>query len=248
MISRVVALGASNLTRGLPTVVSALRAAAGPDAEIVGALGLGRSYGMESRVIVRTLPGILDCGLWAALAERPRRPTRALVTDVGNDILYGAPARAILEWVAEAVRRLRRFTEDLVLTGLPLDPIRRLSRAKFLACRSLFYPPCRLGHAQVMEAAEEIAAGLVRLARDNRARFVEMRPAWYGYDPIHVRPARWRDAWTEILGVERAPRPRLSETLRLHALAPERQRLFGRERTRPQNGAALPAGGRVWLY
>ena len=248
MTSRVIALGASNLTRGLPTLVSAVRAAAGPEAEVLGALGLGRSYGMKSRVLVRTLPGILDCGLWSALAERPPRPTRALVTDGGNDLLYGAPARAIVEWVAEAVRRLRRFTTDLVMTGLPLEPIRRLSRAKFLACRSLFYPPCRLGQAQVMEAAEEIAAGLARLARENGARFVEMRPAWYGFDPIHVRPARWREAWTEILGLERAPRPRLAESLRLLALAPERQWLLGRERTRRQDGVALPGGGRVWLY
>ena len=82
---RVVALGASNLTRGFPILVSAARASAGPDVEVFAALGLGRSYGMESRVLARTLPGILDSGLWAALAGLPPLPTRAVVTDVGND-------------------------------------------------------------------------------------------------------------------------------------------------------------------
>ena len=106
--ARVVALGASNLTRGLPIVVSAARAGGGPDVEVLAALGLGRSYGMESRVLARTLPGILDSGLWKALAQRPRVPTRELVTDVGNDIVCGASPPRILQWVEESLVRLRR--------------------------------------------------------------------------------------------------------------------------------------------
>ena len=46
-IRRVVALGASNLTRGLHTVVSTARTEWGPDVEVLGALGHGRSYGGE---------------------------------------------------------------------------------------------------------------------------------------------------------------------------------------------------------
>jgi hypothetical protein len=90
-IARVVALGASNLTRGFHEVVSASRAAWGPDVQILAALGHGRSYGARSRLLTRRLPGILDSGLWPALEAMPAVPTRALVTDVGNDILYGYP-------------------------------------------------------------------------------------------------------------------------------------------------------------
>src|SRR5687768_14330413 len=117
---RLVALGASNLTRGFPVVVATARSAFGPGVEILAAHGLGRSYGMESRVLARTLPAILDCGLWAALDARPRTPTRALVTDVGNDILYGASADQILRWVATAVERLSQAGAEIVLTGLPM--------------------------------------------------------------------------------------------------------------------------------
>ena len=38
------------------------------------------------------------------------------------------------------------------------------------------------------------------------------------------------------------------EAARLLALPPERQRLFGVERVRPQRGLRLAAGGRIWLY
>jgi hypothetical protein len=247
--TRVIALGASNLTRGFPILVSAARASGGPEVELLAALGLGRSYGMESRVLARTLPGILDSGLWKALAERPPLPTRALVTDVGNDILYGAPPERILDWVEQAVGRLSVFTDDIVVAGLPLDSIRRLSPAKFLAFRTILFPRARLTLTQAIDAAERIAEGLRVMAQDRGARFVTLRPEWYGFDPVHIRPGRWAVAWREILGADESGRaPTLSETLRLHAVFPERQWLFGLERVRPQRGVRLAAGGEIRLY
>ena len=95
-IGRVVALGASNLTRGFQTVVATSRAEWGPNVEVLAALGHGRSYGVPSRLVVRTLPGILESGLWHGLESRPEVATRGLVTDVGNDILYGSSAEQTL--------------------------------------------------------------------------------------------------------------------------------------------------------
>src|SRR5687768_11679526 len=244
---RIVALGASNLTRGFPTVVAASRSAFGPDVEIFGALGLGRSYGMESRVLARTLPGILACGLWSALSARPPATTRALITDVGNDIVYGASPEQILEWVETALRRLSAVTGDIVVTGLPLDSIRCLSPARFIAFRTLFFPRCRLPFAEVSVAVERVHDGLAGLAVRYGARFVAHRPEWYGFDPVHIRPGRWSSAWEEILGAGVA-RAGAMETLRIHTLRPERQRLFGIELVRPQPGAHLAGGGRLWLF
>jgi hypothetical protein len=108
-VARVVALGPSNLTCGLQPIVSIARTAWGADVELLAALGLGRSYGACSRALVRTLPGILESGLWKKLESLTAVPTLDLVTDVGNDILYGSSAEWILAWVEEAVRRLPLF-------------------------------------------------------------------------------------------------------------------------------------------
>jgi hypothetical protein len=163
-IGRVVALGASNLTRGFRTIVSTARASWGPDVEVMAALGHGRSYGVQSRFVVRTLPGILECGLWRELESRPRVPTRGLVTDVGNDIVYGFSAEQILEWIAEAIGRLRRVTPDIVVTDLPLAAIRGVSEAKFRLIRSILFPGCRLPLARIQETAERVDAGLAQLS------------------------------------------------------------------------------------
>jgi len=250
-IGRVVALGASNLTRGFQTVVSTARAAWGPRVEILAALGHGRSYGARSQLVVRTLPGILDSGLWHELAARPHVTTRALVTDVGNDILYGFSPEQTLAWVAEALRRLGRVTNDIVVTDLPLASIRRLSRLKFLAFRSILVPSCRLSLAQVLERAERVNAGLAELASAHGLRLFHLDPAWYGFDPIHVRPSLWRHAWQQILDADSqagASDVSMAESLRLYLMRPERRWMFGLEQFTPQSGIALPSGGHVWLY
>jgi hypothetical protein len=250
-LARVIALGASNLTRGFPALVATARQLGGPEVEVLVALGLGRSYGARSRVLARSLPGILHSGLWSRLESLPAVRTRALITDVGNDILYGSPPGEVLAWVEECVSRLQRHTTDVVLTGLPLASLGALSPARFVFFRTLFFPPCRLRLPEVLERAETVARGLESLAAARGLRFLPLRPEWYGFDPVHLRPRSWRAAWQEILCGEtlpKAPRAGWREMARLYALFPERQWLLGVEQLTPQRGVTLPWGGRVWLY
>lgn len=249
---RLVALGASNLTLGFPTVVSAARHRWGAEVEVLAALGHGRSYGAPSRVLFRRLPGILESGLWRHLDGLPAVPTRALVTDVGNDILYGRSASQTLAWVEECIDRLQRFTSDIVLTDLPIACIRPLSRARFLFFRSIFVPECRLSLSHVLEACEELVQGLGRLAARRAVRLLRLQPEWYGLDPIHIRRRHWPRAWHTILGEDGnglatdgiSP----AEALRLHTLFPERQWVLGFEHLTAQAGLRLKRGGSVWLY
>lgn len=252
MPDRIVALGASNLVRGLPSVVAAARATWGPSVEVLAALGHGRSYGGRSTFLGRALPGILECGIWQEMERLPPASTRALITDVGNDILYGHSATRILEWVAETADRLLRFTRDIVLTDLPLASIGRLSNSKYLAVRSLLFPGCRIPLAQARETAARIVEGLPALAAARGLRLQHLREQWYGFDPIHMRSSQWQAAWLEILaGGDARPavgRTTRREWVRLYRMRPERRRLFGREQFTPQLGAVLPAGGILRLY
>ena len=248
---RIVMLGASNLTRGFPTVVSTASAAWGPDVQVLAAHGYGRSYGAPSRVLVRTLPGILESGLWLALDSLPEAPTRAYIGDVGNDVLYGYPAEQILAWVEEVVARLQRHGADVTLTDLPVASVHGLSNVRFLVFRSLFFPFCRIPLVRVREAAEAVSAGLAKLAASRNLRFFRLQAAWYGLDPIHIRRSLARTAWQAILGTGVLPSEGdvpISEQLQLFFLRPERRWLLGIEQRTPQGGVRLPSGGRIWLY
>ena len=250
-IARVIALGASNLTRGFHTIVSAARSAWGSEIQVIAALGHGRSYGASSRVAFRTLPGIIQSGLWRTLESLPQMPTRALVTDVGNDILYGYPAEQILEWIDQVLFRLQRTTSDIILAGLPLASMQRLSQARFLIFRSILFPYCRLSLNEVLVMAERMDDGLAQLASARGLKYFKLNPSWYGIDPIHIRPSLWRPAWQEILHVDPGKKEEsgcVLEGIRLYLMAPERRRLFGIEQFAPQPGVMLPKGGRIWLY
>ena len=96
---RVILLGASNLTRSFPTVVATVRQTWPAPVEIMAAMGHGRSYGQDSSVLGKKISGIFPCALWQDLQNRPSLPTAALVTDIGNDMLYGVSPDQMLDWV-----------------------------------------------------------------------------------------------------------------------------------------------------
>ena len=250
-VARVVALGASNLTRGFHSVVEAARSVWGPEIEILAALGHGRSYGAPSQFIIRTLPGILKSGLWNELERLPQKPTRGLITDVGNDILYGFSVERTLGWVEETLIRLKQLTDDIVLTDLPLASVRSMSNGKFVAFRTALVPSCRLPLAHVIERAEQVNEGLAVLANIYGVRFFHLDPAWYGFDPIHIKPSLWRPAWQQILGAQtktETGKGSAVEGIKLYFMRPERRWLFGKEQITPQSGTVLRSGGKVWLY
>src|ERR1700741_1738016 len=96
---RVILLGASNLTRSFPTVVATVRQTWDEPIEIMAAMGHGRSYGQDSRVLGRKISGIFPCALWQDLQNRAAMPTTALLTDIGNDLMFGATHDRLQNWI-----------------------------------------------------------------------------------------------------------------------------------------------------
>jgi hypothetical protein len=251
-MKRVVALGASNLARGIATIAKLTCAAWGPETQLLAALGYGRSYGSYSKVGFRALPSILKSGLWSTLASMPPVRTKVLVTDVGNDILYGFPVVTILGWVAEAINRFGRITRDITLTSLPLESIRQLSDFKYSVIRAALFPGCKMPLENIIESVGELNTGLEELAAKCNVRLVAPNPLWYGADPIHIRRQFWPLAWSEMLGMKLCPAYHKSnfvlDRIKLSFMAPEQRWLFGVEQFTPQSGHLLSSGARLWLF
>lgn len=252
---RFILLGASNLARGLSSVVAAACGAWGYPLDILAAIGHGRSYGSPSRVLGRRLPGILPCGLWQALAEREPAASQALVTDIGNDIFYGVPVARIAGWVGECIDRLQVARAEVIITGLPICNLDRVSPAHYAAIRSLVFPSCRLTLDGVKDCARELNGLVAELAQTRGATFVEPTAAWYGFDPLHIRWSRQTTAWNAILsarhdGASVAPSdPIVSPRwINLLLLAPEQRWLLGIEQRRAQPCAWLAGGSALSLF
>ena len=220
-----VIIGASNVTLSLPVIWAGLSKSPSPPQRLLVAAGHGRSFALPNTVMGRMLPSILECGLWDALenlAER-RKPsgpgalmgdgpdglrrsansdestTQALITDVGNDILYGASVDQIADWVRECVARLQGLGVQPRLTHLPLDSLQSLSRRRFLFFRKLLFPSSTLSYEGAMSAAAELDAAIVELSDASGLERTEPQPHWYGLDPIHIRRRARPEAWQQFL-------------------------------------------------
>jgi hypothetical protein len=205
-------------------------------------------------VLGRSLPGILQCGLWDDLQRRPPLPTAALVTDIGNDILFGAGVDQIAGWVEECLARLRGHCERIVLTELPLARLASVTPRQYRAIRWLLFPGSRVTFADAMQRAREVNACLIALAARYRAVLRAPRIEWYGLDPIHVRRGVWSAAWCEILsatgecGAAQRARGSWRRWWQLRRERPQSRRLLGIAQWREQPACTLRSGSAVSLY
>lgn len=251
---RVVMLGASNVVRGISTAYDTAARCWGHPLDFLAAHGHGRSYGADSYFLGRALPGIRQCGLWSDLAQRPEAETAALLTDVGNDILYGFDVDRIAGWVEECLARLAEVSRRIIVTELPVHHVERLDARRYNLVRTLFFPQCRLEFREAIDRAVRLNERLCELADRYGAVRVRPLPEWYGLDPIHIRLDRLGPAWSHILAAWRdgpppAPsRPSLRRWLLVRRLRPQYRRVLGIEQRQPQPAARLRDGGAISYY
>lgn len=253
-LRRVVILGASNVTLGLSSLVACARVAWGSPLDILAAAGHGRSYGTTSTVLGRSLPAILQCGLWDELASRPPLPTAALLTDIGNDLIYGRDVPVILQWVEACLAKLQPVAERLVVTRLPLASLQRTAPWKLNLLISLIFPSSRIELTSALAQARELDAQLISFAGRFRAYVVQPDVDWYSWDPIHVTRARRGEAWQKYLSCwcdgekNSSPRDSLRQWLTIVRARPQQWRSWGRSRQRQQPCVTFADGTRLSLF
>lgn len=251
-----VVLGASNVARGIGTIVDVAREQLGGPLEVLAAMGHGRSYGLTTSIPFRTLPSILACGLWRALAARPALPTWTLVTDVGNDLIYGCRPEHVTRWLDQAVQRLREQSVRLLLTGLPLTSVQRVGQLRFVAFRSALFPQSTLQLGDAQRYAVDLDAAVQQLAARHGAEYLAPEAQWYGLDPIHIRVLVQRDAWRTIFFAltqkKFSPSQRLHsplrEWLRMMMVRPQQSRVFFRAREVAQPAVVLRDGTSISFF
>ena len=251
---RLVACGASNLARGLARLLAAV--SGDPPVVAFVAAGHGRSYGSASRIWMRRLPSITGCGLWRALDreadEAAVMPTVAVLTDIGNDLLYGFSVEQTAEWVDTCLGRLEARGARCVLTRLPLESVAGVGRLRYRALRTCYVPGCTLSLPELVARAEALDGRLTELASAHKAAVVEQPGNWYGLDAIHPRRRRLDDLWAAVCrawGQEPlAASAGWATWARVGLAAAEVRMLAGSLRLAPQPAVRLPCGGSVSFY
>jgi hypothetical protein len=252
---RVILLGASNLTRSFPTVVATVRQTWSEPVEIMAAMGHGRSYGQDSSVLGKKISGIFPCALWQDLQNRPSLPTAALITDIGNDMLYGISPDQIVDWVDRCLDRLAKVGAATIVTQLPSDSIDRLGERRFQFFRRILFPSSKLTLADARILVREINDRLIAIGQTRKIPVISASASWYGFDPIHVKRSVMRQAWPALLAAWRAMEEPLTITpsslwmaAYLSGLEPCEYSKFGFRRHAAQPNGRLNDGTTISIY
>ena len=201
--SQLVLLGASNLTVCLPHILRILAASPLTRPHVWSVHGLGRSYGQWSTAGIRGLPSIRDASVWTDLGHSGSFPTdgprHSVITDVGNDLVYGVPADTVADWIEDCIQRLHDRGFDVVITQLPLERLHRMTTLQFQATKTLFFPTYRLRWPTLQQEIAKLAERLNETADRFDLPLIDQPETWYGFDPIHIRNSMRLQAWQQIL-------------------------------------------------
>jgi len=234
----VVLLGASNLSLAWPRIMDVLAEKFATPLHVTTAHGMGRSYVCDtSGFAFRRPPGILVSDLWTNLtnAETPQN-TFALITDLGNDLLYGRSVEEIIEGAAECIRRLRSWNPDcqIVITRPPVESVENLGRFRFWISKLVLFPFSNLRLPDVQTATLELDRRVCELARLTHANVVQPSGDWYGLDPIHVKRFWQLEAFRMILGGWAYEDRQLDIPVPRNRPSPAKRWVLGREKAKTQ--------------
>jgi hypothetical protein len=250
-VQTIVIIGASNVTLSLPVIWSTIRRSLPGPFRLVVAAGHGRSFGMASKVLGRTLPSILECGLWESLDKLDDLSSvHAIVTDVGNDLLYGVDATQTMSWVNETVERLSHQSQSILITGLPIDSLNGLSERRFNFFRRVLFPSSTLTFETALIEGVELHAQLLKFG-DSHFSTTTPKAKWYGLDPIHIRRRCRREAWERYLSLclQSQPLRRAGQLADLTVWKGVAEQRWKRSRLlTSQQPALIKNGNELWLF
>lgn len=197
---RVILIGASNVTLSFPLLVSSImRSLPGP-LQVFTAQGHGRSFCNWSHVLHRGLPPITGCGLWEELSRQPvAEETWGLVTDVGNDLIYGIEVDTVFRQVQSVFHLLAQHHTRLTYVRLPVERIMMLTDFHYRVAKKILFPGPTVPWPIISKRVLELDGRMQELAASFEGKILTPRLTWYGVDPIHIRNSQRVSAWREVL-------------------------------------------------
>jgi hypothetical protein len=194
-------LGASNLARANKGFVNYLERCLHPrPIHFLNALGPGRGYCVPGGILNIVYPPIGDCGILDAARIAKSSHVIALVTDIGNDIMYDIPAGQIIDKLDKLFGDLRRLDADILATIIPQFLENEMDAYQFRCLRTVFFPKSRVEMPAATAAVREINRFL-RSEADDRITLITGLEDFYWFDKIHFSPLKMHKAWNKIAQV-----------------------------------------------
>ncbi len=195
-----VLLGASNLARGYSALTRHISKNI-PAGEFLNALGPGRGYCARGGLFNFTYSPIGECRVMESAkvyAERGFRVT-VLLTDIGNDIMYGVPELSLIKSLDTLIKKSLQMNAEVFLTSIHVDVSKDMGKASFKLLKSIFYPNSPVTFDQADSAVKKLNHYLAEKSQQNeRVHLVSGLGAFCGMDKIHYGLFKSHLAWSRV--------------------------------------------------
>ena len=197
-----VLLGASNLSLGWFALARHMKACLHPrPMELMVATGPGRAYRASGGLLNVVYPPIQSSEIFEAARRKSESGYRviALVTDIGNDIMYGVSAEQLIETMRQVFGKLRSIHADVFYTTLPAAFEKGIHPVRFYILRTLLLPSSRVSYDEATAAIIQVNKFL-REAASKESHLIPDLDRFLGFDEIHYGWLRAQHAWSHIAG------------------------------------------------
>jgi hypothetical protein len=214
--------GASNLARSFYGLKLCIKRCIHPrQAIFIHAMGPGRGYLSRGGILNTTYSPIIDCGILESIKKikKPNQQIIALITDIGNDIMYGINPEKITKGLQKILNVLDEVTTNIFITPIPINSQNPIGEFYFHILRCIFFPKSSVKYSQALETIEIINQFI--LHSSNKSTIVINGMEHFGgLDKIHYSFFKSHHAWahianklTEPLGVNASPILQFPEVL-----------------------------------
>ena len=195
-----VLLGASNLARGYSALTRHISRNISA-CEFLNALGPGRGYCARGGLLNFTYSPIGECGVMKSAKVYVERGFRmaVLLTDIGNDIMYGVPESTLIESLDTLIKKSLKMNAEVFMTSIHVDVSKDMGKTSFKLLKSIFYPNSPVTFDQADSAVKKLNHYLVEKSLQNeRVHLVNGLGAFCGLDKIHYGLFKSHLAWSRI--------------------------------------------------
>ena len=205
-------LGASNLARSFYGLKCCITRCVFPrPVSFIHAMGPGRGYIRQGGICNAVYPPILNCNILKAAHKKRKNNQQivALITDIGNDIMYGVSTEEIIGGLKSLFRDLSELEANIFITSIPIDLKKDVGEFYFRILRQVFFRNSLVEYHQASEAVQMVNKFILQSLKKNIIAINGMKQ-FCGIDKIHYSLFKSRSAWSHIAG-------NLTDTLNINA-------------------------------
>ena len=193
-------LGASNLSRGCFALSRHMKECLHPrPVQVLIASGPGRAYYASGGLLNVVYPPIQSSEIFEAAQNQSASGCRvvALVTDIGNDIMYGVSIEKVINTLQQVFDRLQSMKAEIFYTTLPVIFEKGDYPVWFCILRSLLFPRSTVAYDEATAGVTKVNQFLRKYDSEHSHLIPDM-DRYLGYDGIHYGWLRAHHAWSHV--------------------------------------------------